>query len=37
MAVLLTLPAVAQAQTFTNSYGIWGYTDNGNGTASITG
>jgi hypothetical protein len=37
VALLLALPAVAQAQTYTNSYGILGYTDNGNGTASITG
>ena len=34
---LLTLPAAVQAQTYTNSYGIWDYTDNGDGTAIITG
>ena len=35
-ALLLALPAVAQAQTYTNNYGIWNYTDNGDGTAIIT-
>lgn len=33
----MVLPAVAQAQTFTNNYGIWGYEDNSNGTCTIDG
>ena len=36
-AVLLGLPAVVQAQTYTNSYGIWNYANTGNGTCAITG
>jgi hypothetical protein len=35
--LLLALPAVMQGQTYTNNYGIWNYTDNGDGTATITG
>lgn len=31
------LPAVVQAQSFTNNYGIWGYEDNSNGTCTIDG
>jgi len=33
--MLFLLPAAAQAQTYTNSYGIWNYWDNGDGTATI--
>jgi hypothetical protein len=36
-AVLMGLPAVVQAQTYTNSYGIWNYANTGNGTCAITG
>ena len=34
--LLLTLPAVVEAQSYTNNYGIWTYT-NANGTTTITG
>ncbi|MGB7747948.1 MAG: leucine-rich repeat protein [Verrucomicrobiia bacterium] len=37
LLLLLALPAVMQGQTYTNNYGIWNYTDNGDGTATITG
>jgi hypothetical protein len=38
LLLFLTLPAVVQAQTFTNNYGIWGYTTNADGiTINITG
>ena len=37
--LLFLLPAAAQAQTYTNNYGIWAYTTNGAiiGTITITG
>ncbi len=34
---LLTLPAAVQAQTYTQQLRHWDYTDNGDGTAIITG
>lgn len=34
--LLFAVRAVAQAQTYTNSYGVWYYTENGNGTCVIT-
>jgi hypothetical protein len=38
LLLLLALPAVVQAQTYTNNYGIWGYTTNADGiTLTITG
>ena len=37
LAMGLGLPAVVQAQSYTNSYGIWGYTINPNATITITG
>ncbi|MGA3143846.1 MAG: leucine-rich repeat domain-containing protein [Verrucomicrobiota bacterium] len=38
LLLLLVLPAVVQAQTYTNNYGIWGYTTNADGiTINITG
>ena len=38
LLLLLALPAVVQAQTYTNVYGIWGYTTNADGiTLTITG
>ena len=35
LLLLLTLPAVVQAQSYTNSYGVWGYTAT-NGAITIT-
>ncbi|HEX4120376.1 MAG TPA: leucine-rich repeat domain-containing protein [Verrucomicrobiae bacterium] len=38
VAVLLALPTVVQAQTYTNSDGVWGYASNADGiTLNITG
>jgi hypothetical protein len=38
LLLLLALPTVVQAQTYTNIYGIWGYTTNADGiTLNITG
>ena len=34
---LFTLPAALVAQTYTNNYGIWSYTTDGNGTCTLTG
>jgi hypothetical protein len=36
LAVLLMMPVIVQAQTYTNSYGTWYYTTT-NGTITITG
>ncbi len=36
LLLLLMLPAAVQAQSYTNTYGIWGYTTT-NGTITITG
>jgi hypothetical protein len=37
LTIGLGLPATVEAQSYTNSYGIWGYTINPNATITITG
>ena len=37
LLLLLILPGTVEAQSYTNNYGIWGYTINTNATITITG